>query len=197
MNTQNDTSKAEGNLPSFMVEDLIKSIMKKLDEMTGPRFVGITYRSKGTGELSRYVINVNTSYFNLTLKSIEMLKAIENGLTGDYRLACSSLLVSYAQSIIAIQTKTAHPDNTRAGTYTVEHDGGLIRTGDLSYELRGILMSKKVLEAGVHKVVQSKALTVAKQELEKNLPRSKFRSFALDFGAFESIRIGGTELEAW
>lgn len=179
------------SLPAGTVAKIVAAVAK----INGPRFVGVTYRSKSTGELARHTLIVGADYRALTVKSMEELTRLLPSLT-DLRLqAANELLVSYSKSLLAMDTNTAHPDYTKADTYENIVPGIKLNRNDGTLELAGLSHAKRVIEQGVYKTVNSRPLTIAKQEIEKQLSRSKYRTLAIDADAMESIRIGGSEIE--
>jgi len=179
------------SLPSHHVARLVAAVAA----INGVKFVGVTYRSKSTGELARHVLILGASYKEVTRKSMEEITRKLPTLSGIDLQAANDLLVSYSKSLLAMDTGTEHEDYTKAGLYDLICPGLKVSRADNSLELCGLSHSKTVIEQGTYKHVNSKPLTLAKQAIEKELPRGKFRTLALDVGALESIRIGGAEID--
>jgi len=175
----------------------IDNILESIQALKGPRFVGFTYRAKGTGELARHVLILGASYLNLTTKSIEVLQDMLPTLTGLELEGANILLASYQETIDNAISGKAHSGYTKAGVYAPAYANGEIVQGvsrhvfDMSLEVHGLSHSKMVLEKGIYPVVKSKPLTLAKAKVEAMLPRSKYRTFTLDEGALDSVRISG------
>lgn len=179
------------SLPSATIARLAVAVAS----LQGVRFVGVTYRSKSTNELARHVLIIGASYKEVIRKSMEELTRKLPTLTGIHTQAANELIASYSKSLLAIDTGTERPDYTKAGLYEVICPGLKVSRNDGSFELCGLSHSKTVIEAGVYETVKSRPLTIAKRELEEGLPRSKYRTLALDVGALESVRIGGREID--
>jgi len=160
------------------------------------RFVGVTYRSKETQELARHTLLVGADYRNVITTSMEELTRMKGTLTDALEIeACDALILSCSQSLLAMDAGVPHPGNTKPDLYETICPGLRIHKQDGTLELCGLSVAKKVLEAGTYKTVNSKPLTIAKNKLNKELPRAKYRTLAVDVGAMESVRIGGSALE--
>lgn len=126
------------------------------------------------------------------------LKAFQDGI-GPERAAAAELAVSYETSLAAHDVGQCHPGYTQAGMW--EEIPGItgLRFDRVSNKVQilGMEHSKKVLEPGTHKKVNSSAKTIAKRKLEKSLPVGRVRSYSVEVGALESARIAGSEIEVW
>jgi hypothetical protein len=159
------------------------------------QFVGVTYRSKSTGELARHVFNVGASYVNTLKASIETLGAKINSLSGIDAQAAANVMASLSKSLTAHLNGEQSEDFTKKGMYEPVCTGIKASLNDGTLELYGLSVSKTVLEAGIEKPDTRRPLTKAQDKIKHDLPISKFRTLAIDMGALESVRIGGTELE--
>lgn len=176
--------------PSATIIAKIAGLFGKTTER-GTTFVGLTYRSKSSNELARYVVAVGINYHNLVAKSLEQVEqiAVEPGTV---EAQAKQELADSFRNTLTNGTNTAY---TKAGLYEQVVEGINVSKADETFEVKGIVISRKVLEAGQHKVVKSKALTVAKDKIRKGLPVGKWLTLCLDMGHLESIRVGGTEVE--
>lgn len=183
------------------MQDINNSVIAKLSAAIAKldgnvRFVGVTYRSKSTGELARHTLLIGANYRNVIVKSMEELTRMLPTLTNPLDIqAANELIASFSKSLLALDAGIPHPGNTKPELYETICPGLRMSKNDGSLELCGLAVAKKVLEAGEHKVVKSRPLTLAKNALKKGLPASKYRTLAIDAGAFDSIRIGGKEIE--
>jgi hypothetical protein len=159
------------------------------------RFIGVTYRSKSTGELARHVFNVGVSYVNTLKTSIELLGAKVSTLNGIQAEAGKNVMASLTKSLTAHLNGEQSEDFTKKGMYEPVCTGIKASLNDGTLELCGMSVSKVVLEPGIEKPDTRRPLTKAQDALKYSLPISKFRTLAIDMGALESVRIGGTELE--
>lgn len=217
------------SLPSDAIARLAVAIAK----LTGPRFVGVTYRSKESGELARHTLILGASYAELVTKSIESLtlsngpalggdmlatrshlkavKATDAGTAerkaanaqlaafqasiGAERAASAELAISLYDTLAAINAGTENEAYTKAGLYETLCPGLKVSRADGTFELVGLSHSKRVIEAGTFKAVNSSAKTIAKDKLRTSLPIGKFRTLSLDVGALHSVRIGGNDVD--
>lgn len=159
------------------------------------RFIGLTYRTKSTGELARYVLQVGGSYLGTLEKSLSELNALNPPQTDLEKQAREAVQASILKSIEAAKRGEQSEDYTKKGQY-VQVPGTPLQVSmeDGTFEIKGIVISKTVLEPGIYKKVNSRPLTLAKDAIEKQLTKGKFRTFALDKEAFESARICGEEI---
>lgn len=176
-----------------------EKIVNLLDKVgvNGAKFVSVTYRAKESGELSRYVLNVGIDYKNLVVKSLAEARAVvpaDNTKNSLDRKAKAEVLRSLRNTLENAKRGLSNDNYTKKGMYADVGNGTKV-FDDGTFELRGIVVSRKVLEAGVHKQVKSRPLTIAKDAIRKVLSLSKYRSLCLDSGAMESLRTGGAEIE--
>jgi len=181
-------------------KEFILELKKKIDainQSNRPVFIGITYTSKGTGDTSRYVLNLNVSYLNAVAKAIQELSCVDRStLSGLEIEALDNVLASYQNTLEKAAIGEKNDAYTKKDVYLDIVPGLKMSLNDYSLELHAMLISKKVLVAGEEKKpTVSRPLTIAQDKFKKGLSVSKYRSFCLDVGCLDSIRIGGTELE--
>jgi hypothetical protein len=158
------------------------------------RFAGFTYRAKESGELARHVLILGADYGKTLAQSLDQLAAMR-GLEGVQLLAAQELAASLEKSLNCHLAGVTNPDYTKADTYEAICPGVKVHKLDGSLEVAGLSHSKTVLETGTFKTVNSSAKTIAKNELHQMLPIGKYRTFCLDAGALESVRIEGKEID--
>jgi hypothetical protein len=179
-----------------MNETLIE-LKTKLQSLSGQtRFASITYTAKESGETARHTILLNSDY----LKQVEASK-----LEVELRLptltdateiqAANELIASFQNTIDNAALGKSNDSYTKSGVYLPVGDGLKLNLNDGTLELSGISIQKTVLVEGVHKKVNSKPLTIAKNKIRRELPVGKFRTFALDKGAVELVKVNGETLE--
>lgn len=159
----------------------------------GPSFVGVTYTAKSTGEVARYVLNIGTSYLSLLRKSRRELAEIDAKdaleITAKVEVARS-----IEKSILAHKNGRQNSDYTKLGMYkTIAANVKEFKDG--TCEIAGVVISKKVLVAGVRRTVNSRPLTLAKQAFEKQLAKSKYRTLCIDVGNLHTVKVGGSIIE--
>ena len=177
--------------------NLMLSLLAELARIERPKFASFTYRSKDTGELSRYTVMLGVDYGTLYAKDRDTLQTMLPSLDGLPKEAATALLASIEESLAkGLGNNSAYTHGKEQGdTYVsiVGIDGVKLNKNDGVLHVLGILQSKVVLEAGTYKEVNSRPLTLAKRAIEKTLRRSKIRQFALT--NIQSARINGETLE--
>jgi hypothetical protein len=169
-------------------------LIESIGNTKGARFAGFTYRSASSNELARYTLLLGADFTELYRKDAEALEALIPTLDGLDRQAAEALLASVQESLtvgVGNNSQYVHaPQN--ADTYEPIMAGVKAHREDGSVHVLGLLVNKTVLQAGVHKEVKSRPLTLAKKALERNLRRSKIRQFRLP--NLLSARINGDTL---
>ena len=155
------------------------------------RFASFTYRNQ-QGELSRYNLQLGFSYGAVLEKSkveLEVLtqedmleiKTKNPDFTSSLIMqAREEIMASINKSLGAFENGEVNPDYTKKDSYLSIAPGFKININDFTIQIFGLLNSKVVLEAVEYPRVNSRALTLAKKEIEKRLTKSKFREFALE-----------------
>jgi len=158
----------------------------------GCRFLAFTYRSKGTNELARVVINLGVSYENAKKSDNEKLVAMgvsESAITEEAR---QGLMKS-----VTAPEKAQSEGQQNAYINLVK--GGAIRFHIESQKLHifAEVHSKNILEQGVHKVVNSRPLTIEKKHLQKELKlrTAKFRTYLLENILESEVKMNGEVIE--
>lgn len=174
----------------------IKSLLNRATE-AGCTFVGVTYRAKESGELSRYTVLVGVDYGNLTRKSLAEARAVipaDNSKGSLDRKAKAEVIRSLRNTLENAKRGEQNDAYTKRGMYTPVAAGVNVFE-DGTFELKGIVVQRRVLEAGVHKTVKSRPLTVAKDAIRRQLSLAKWRTLCLDAGALETLRASHKEVE--
>lgn len=197
------------------MKELIKKIVEIVKQV---QFVSFDYRTKikcnakgvqvDGGELSRYTMILGASYLRLLEQSLLALRLFTNRelmaiaeKSKDLMVihfifdARNAVIASLEKSIEAHKAGLQNPDYTKAGQYQQIAGGLNLNLNDNSLQLFGLVQSKVTLEKGMHKVVNSAPLTIAKNLIRKELPIGKFREFALDLDTVSGARINGSTLE--
>ena len=94
------------------------------------------------------------------------------------------------QSVNKALAGTTLPSSYRAvapGLYLLGAD----RVSDLTSPLyvRGLFQGRYVVEQGEHRVRRSKDLTLAKRWIERDLPRSKYKTIKLEYRSFQRVSV--------
>lgn len=164
---------------------------------TGTRFVGLTYTNEN-GEKSRYRLIMGINLVSLYKSDLRTLKALRPTLEGVAALACDELIASINNSLTkGIGNNDAY---TLKGYYTPITPNGEVKLhvneiGETHLYIRGYVLTKTVIEKGVYAKVNSSDKTLAKKEIEKSLKRGKIRTFKINVGVLEGIRMNGMDIE--
>lgn len=159
------------------------------------QFVSFTYRDKKAGELARHTVIVGVSYTRQIKDSLLALKLLAPTLTEPLmRKACAALMRSYRKTLRSLSKGEYNPDYTCKDAYVIIANGikYCVSTGEI--HVSGLSHSKVVLEAGNWKPVRHNDLTLAKNALEKDLPKKRWRQFAVALENLQSARLQGVEL---
>lgn len=180
------------------MKNITKEIHEKLREITGKsQIIGLTYTSKSSGERARYRVQVNVNYGACLERSKLELEILKPTLSGLDLEACEALEASIRKSLEANAKGEQSEDFTKRGIYAkIDGTPLQVNLNDGTFELSGLVLSKTIEVPGFFKTVNSKPLTIAKNKIEKTLPKGKWRTFTLDKEAFESARICGEEITA-
>lgn len=164
---------------------------------TGARFVGLTYTNEN-GEKSKYRLVMGSNLVSLYKSDLRSLKKLRPSLEGVKALACDEIIASIENSLTkGIGNNDAY---TLKGYYTPITPNGEVKLhvnekGETHLYIRGYVLTKTVIEKGVYKSVNSSDKTLAKKELEKSLKRGKIRTFKINVGVLEGIRMNGMDIE--
>lgn len=164
---------------------------------TGTRFVGMTYTNEN-GEKSKYRLIMGINLVSLYKSDLRTLKKLRPSLEGVKALACDELIASVENSLTkGIGNNDAY---TLKGYYTPITPKGEVNlhvneVGETHLYIRGYVLTKTVIEKGVYARVNSSDKTLAKKEIEKSLKRGKIRTFKINVGVLEGVRMNGMDIE--
>ncbi|SRR3990167_6857931 len=192
----------------------IKSLAEQLEQgRKVAKFIGLTYKAKSTGEVSRQTIILGASYKKTIEDSILELELLNlediaqeivikyNGEIKEWLIHCKfakdELLESFKATL-----RGENPFNTKRGQYVslLDERGGQIEglrlnLNSSSVEIWGLSHSKVVLEEGERKQSISSAKTIAKNVIRERLKVGRFRTFCLEAGHIQTVRINGEEID--
>lgn len=162
----------------------MRQLLDQLSVIKNAKFASFTYRTKGTGELSRYLVILGASIETVYQNDAEKLETIIPTLSGEALAAANAILTSLRVSLDGgIGNNPAYTHGGDAGdTYAKTDVPGIsVNKNDGELHLRNVLLQgKTVLEEGTpKKAVKSSSLTLAKRKIERTLRKSDIRQFAL------------------
>ena len=175
-------------------------MVAEVAKLNGNRFASLTYTAKGTGEVARHTVQLGFSYHN----SVENSLALCDTLTADgcgvadetiFAQALADVKASLQATLDAHARGEQNADYTKADVYAPLFNGLNVSRNDGSFKLFGLTVAKTILVSGVHKVVKSAPLTVAKNKIRKALPVGAFREFAIDENTVALAKINGATIE--
>lgn len=174
----------------------MNTIQELLQSFAGQaRFVGLTYRTKSSGELARWTLIIGTRYSRVLADSRLEAELMLPHLSGIDSEACKLVIASLDQSILSHQNGEQHPDYTKREMYVPICVGLNLFLKDYSLEIAGLKHNKMIIEPGVFKQVKSSELTIAKNKIRAQLSISRYRTFALDSNHALSARLQGETIE--
>lgn len=176
----------------------MNALLDQLSQVRGAKFASFLYRSKETGELARYVVNLGVNMVRLYQADRDTLAELLPSLQGLEAEAATALLASINESLDkGLGNNSAYTHGPEQGDTYVSIDGApgvKLNTNDNVLHVVGLLHRKEVIEAGVHKEVKSRPLTLAKRAIEReHLRRSKVRQFR--FPDISVAKLNGEVLE--
>ena len=182
----------------------MKTLIEKLNEIgTRAQFASLTYTAKESGEIARHTLILGASYCTmverskLALELTPVSELIELGITSEIATqAKAEVLASFANTLATTGNGLVNPDYSNRDTYIQTSVPGIkynLTSGELA--LFGLVSSKVVLVPGVHKVVKSKPLTIAKRKIERHVRTMKPRTFIVSAEFFKTMRLNGETIE--
>ena len=154
--------------------------------ITGVTFISIRNYTNSSGEIANHLVNVGASYENAKAKDIEYLRNL-NVEKFDSKLD-SALLET--ESFI---NPSENRSNGQIDAYTHIFSGVKVHNETGKLYIYGYRENKTVIQEGTYKTVNSKPLTIAKNELRKQLRTGKFTQYSLEIG--NELRLNGETLE--
>lgn len=169
----------------------VRAMLEKLDgQKVSQAF--LTYTAKGTGEKAQVTVMLGGSTESLYRQDKAILLTMLPNLSGIQLEAAQAILASREESLkpltdeagneIAPTSIGHNAKYTCADAYTPMDGFTGVRIHDDSgtVHVTGLVTHKVVLTKGTYKVVNSKPLTIAKNDISKSLPSSKFRQYILE-----------------
>lgn len=178
---------------------IVAEVIGALAKVKGASFAGITYRTKETKELSRFLCIVGADTTELYKKDVKVLQAMIPELTGTLKLAAEELLKSRQESLVlgvGFNSQYVHAPHA-ADTYVYPEGlpGVRVHKEEGTVYLNVLVEDRKVIEPGIEKKpVKSSPLTIAKNIIRQQLPSHRFRQFIIK--RVRNVSMSGTKIEA-
>jgi len=185
-------------LGNEVVKQMLVNIVESAGQV-GARFGGLKYTNE-QGETSQYNVIFGIKLESLYKSDLRRLHEILPETTGVKQDACKELIDSVTESLTkgignnsAYTLKDYFEPITKNGEVKLHRDE---KTGKIYLYLRGYVLNKTVITEGApHKKVNSSEKTIAKRNIEKDLKRSKIRTFKIDTDVLKKINAMGQRIE--
>lgn len=181
------------------MKDNTQKLIDALKAMAGKcRFCSFTYTSKGRNETARYTMLIGADYGALTEKDITELEIRLQNAQGIEKAVLGKILASRKETLLAHAQERPHANDTKAGQYLSILPGLRMNTNDSTLEIFGTLETYTVITAGDEKkpVQHRSEETALKAKIEKELPRSKWKTICLENVAVARLNGETIELES-
>jgi hypothetical protein len=170
---------------------VVKNVKEALGKsITGVSFVSIKNYTNKQGEIANHLFNIGIRYENAKKKDVDTLLTLrEHEFKSD-----ESLLKEARQALIdSFINPSKAQSEAQKDAYTHICEGLKVHnvTGELY--IYGYRENKTVIKQGEYKTVNSKPLTIAKDEIRKLLKTNKFVNFSLEVG--NTLKLNGETLE--
>jgi hypothetical protein len=171
----------------------------------GTQFVGFTYTNK-QGETSRYVIQTNTSYENALKKDLVLVPTLEYVETEKFDK--ETFETAKDEVVKSLKMSLGKLDETMTKTEIEQHqnrsngqkDAYISIAPNVKYNVENMevhifakKVSKKVLVEGVYPIVNSRAKTIAKDSIRKQMKSTQYRTFIIT--NVETVKVNGDTIE--
>lgn len=185
----------------------MKQVLNQFDKLNGAKFIKFNgYTSKGTGEISNILLNVNISEINMKKNDFEKLKSLgedqlkqvaeSKGIALNIvQVALNELLVSAEKNLSENLEDRTVQSQAQTNAYYHITKGIKLNKETRQLYVTGLELRKEVIVKGEYKTVNSSAKTIAKNELKKvaQLSSNKYRCFVFD--NIDQLKINGRFFE--
>lgn len=183
------------------------NIFAKFDNLNGAKFIGLnSYESKGTGEISNYVLTVNISEHNMKVNDLAKLKSLVESdflaISQSEKIALDIVKLAFGELVFSAEKNLSENPEDRTVQSQAQTDayefltkGVKLNKTALKLHVCGLEISKEVIVKGVYKVVKSSDKTLAKKAIQKYCKLSclKYRNFI--FENIDQLKITGTTID--
>ena len=170
------------------------SMLKQATEnsITGVSFVSIRNYTNSSNEASNNLINVGINYEKSKIKDIEFLENL-NLDEYSFKSNLDVILEAKAELIKSFIKPEENRSKGQIEAYTHIVSGVKVHNESGQVYVYGYRENKTILKEGEYKQVNSKPLTIAKNELRKLLRTAKYTQYSLEIG--NQVRANGSTLE--
>lgn len=141
------------------------------------------YKSVETGEVANHLVNIGVSFSKAVEKDIDFLKNLDVR-TMTWKSSIIDIEIAKTELLNSLITPNQNRSDAQKDAYTIICEGVKVHneTGILYVWGHTIPEKKEIIVEGVYKKVNSKPLTIAKNEIRKLLKSTKYRLFKVDVG---------------
>jgi hypothetical protein len=157
---------------------------------TGVSLVSIKGYRNSFGEVSNNMVNVGASLSNAKAKDVITLQGLDVTTFNADSITLEKARVELINSFI---NPNENRSNGQIDAYTIIAKGIKVHNITGKIYIFGLRTNKTVIEQGIYPTVNSKPLTLAKNQLKKDLKSSKFTQYALE--NITSVKLNGQTLE--
>ena len=148
---------------------------------TGVSFVSIKGYTNSYGEVANNLVNVGASYENAKAKDVATLQAMDVTSMGGDTILLEKARVELINSFL---NPNENRSNGQKDAYTHICKGIKVHNETGAVYIFGLREQKKVIIEGTYPVVNSRPLTLAKNQLKKGLVTNKFTQYNLSKADF-------------
>lgn len=159
---------------------------------TGSTFLTLHKYENAKGEVADHLIVFHMSYENALKKSLELARA-HVAVSELEKQARNEVIASYEKSLKKMAETPVEEIDDQYQRF-IDTDGSYIKgvkvhrdTSELY--VYGKAHLKRIITPGIYKKVNSRPLTIAKREIQKLCPASKFRQYKVNPSQLEKIRV--------
>jgi hypothetical protein len=179
----------------------VAKLIELISECRGATFASFLYQTVDenkkllTPEVSKFTVILGGKVETLYVKDIEILTSLLPKQTGLHKIATEQLLMSRHASLTF---GVGHnPEYTQEHLWVypqgLEHMGIRVHRDNGNVQVTGLVQKKDVIVPGTYKPDTRRKLTVAKDEIRRQLPSHKFRTLRLDHVA--AVALNGEVIE--
>lgn len=175
---------------ALQVINLVKNAVS--NSITGVTFFSVKNYTNSNNETSNQLINVGVNYEKAKQKDIEFLENLDLS-QHTFKSPLDLIIEAKEELIKAFIKPNQNRSNGQINAYTNIFSGVKVHNETGKLYVYGYRVSKEILVKGEYPSVNSKPLTIAKNELRALLKTSKFVNFSIEVG--NTLKAKGETIE--
>jgi hypothetical protein len=161
---------------------------------SGVTFLSISNYTNNNGEIANHLINLGASLKKAKEKDLVFLQNLDvKNIEYGFKSEISILEDARLELIESIINPNENRRNGQIDAYTHIAPNLKVHNETGKLYIFGLRVSKNVIQKGEYPVKKSRPLTIAKNEISKNLKQSNFTNYAIEIG--NTIKCSGDTLE--